>query len=123
MSFVGELRDGVNHHRVFDVSVLCSLSEGFPNTLVEAMAAGVPIVATGVGGNLDAVTDGENGLLVTPQSPVEVAGALRTMMDNAGLRETMGAAGRKRAKERYQASTAVGTLEAMYERLLAEAVR
>ena len=123
VSFVGELRDGANHHRMFDVSVLCSLSEGFPNSLVEAMAAGVPIVATGVGGILDAVTDGENGLLVPTQRPAELAGALRTLLGSTGLRDAMGAAGKGRAMERYRASAAVKSLESMYERLLTQAAR
>ena len=123
VSFVGELRDDANYHRMFDVSVLCSLSEGFPNSLVEAMAAGVPIVATRVGGILDAVTEGENGLLVPTESPKELAAALGRLMGNAALCETMGAAGRTRAEARYQASSAVNSLETMYERLLAGAVR
>jgi glycosyltransferase involved in cell wall biosynthesis len=123
VSFVGEMRDGANYHRMFDVSVLCSLSEGFPNSLVEAMAAGVPIVATGVGGILDAVNDGENGLLVPVQSAGELAGALSTLMRNSELRVSMGAAGSARARERYRAATAVRSLETMYERLLATAVR
>ena len=123
VSFVGELRDDANYHRMFDVSVLCSLSEGFPNSLVEAMAAGVPIVATGVGGILDAVTDGKNGLLVPTESPRELAVALSTLLGDARLREGMGAAGRSRAEERYQASAAVQSLETMYECLLATAAR
>lgn len=123
VSFVGELRDEANYHRMFDVSVLCSLSEGFPNSLVEAMAAGVPIVATGVGGILDAVTDGENGILVPTESPRELAVALSTLLGDAALREGMGAAGRRRAEERYQARAAVQSLESMYECLLATAAR
>jgi glycosyltransferase involved in cell wall biosynthesis len=116
--FVGELRGGGNHHRMFDISVLCSLSEGFPNSLVEAMAAGVPIVATSVGGNIDAVVEGENGLLVPPQRPDALAGALRTLIADPSRRATMGAAGRERAKDRYGAREAVKSLETMYERLL-----
>ena len=123
VSFVGELRDGVNHHRMFDVSVLCSLSEGFPNSLVEAMAAGVPIVATSVGGILDAVTDGENGLLVPTESAGELADALGTLIGDAAMRDAMGAMGRARATDRYGASAAVQSLETMYEQLLATAAR
>jgi glycosyltransferase involved in cell wall biosynthesis len=116
--FVGELRDGGNHHRMFDISVLCSLSEGFPNSLVEAMAAGVPIVATRVGGNVDAVVEGENGLLVPPQRPDALAEALRTLIADPSRRAAMGAAGRERARDRYGAREAVRSLETMYERLL-----
>ena len=123
VSIVGELRDGANHHHMFDVSVLCSLSEGFPNSLVEAMAAGVPIVATSVGGILDAVTDGENGLLVPVRNAEALARALGTLLGDGQLRAAMGAAGGQRAAERYQASAAIDSLEAMYERLLSAAVR
>ncbi len=121
--FVGELRGGGNHHHMFDISVLCSLSEGFPNSLVEAMAAGVPIVATRVGGNIDAVIEGQNGLLVPAQRPVELAHALRSLIADPSLRAAMGAAGRERATRRYGAHDAVRSLETMYERLLEGAGR
>ncbi|MDB4913521.1 MAG: putative Glycosyl transferase group 1 [Gemmatimonadetes bacterium] len=120
VTFAGELRSGENHHRAFDISVLCSLSEGFPNSLVEAMAAEVPIVATEVGGNVDAVTHGLNGLLVPSQRPVELADALLTLVKDDDERVSMGRAGRIRASERYRAAEAVASLEHMYEQLLAE---
>ena len=123
VSFVGEVRDGANHHRMFDVSVLCSLSEGFPNSLVEAMAAGVPIVATGVGGILDAVTDGENGLLVPPRDPRALARGVTRLLGSATLRNAMGRAGRTRAETRYGAESALAALEGMYDTLLARAAR
>jgi glycosyltransferase involved in cell wall biosynthesis len=118
VTFVGELCDGGNHHRAFDVSVLCSLSEGFPNTLIEAMAAGVPIAATAVGGNVDAVTHGETGLLVAPRRPLELAHALEELARDAQLRASLGAAGRRRASERYRGAAALASLEAMYSTLL-----
>lgn len=120
VTFAGELRGGENHHRAFDVSVLCSHSEGFPNSLVEAMAAGVPIVATRVGGIVDAVADGDNGLLVPVQGAAELTGALRQLATDAPLRERMGDIGRTRARERYTAREAVKSLENMYETLLRE---
>ncbi len=123
VTFAGELRGGENHHRAFDISVLCSHSEGFPNSLVEAMAAGVPIVATRVGGIVDAVTDGENGLLVPVQGTGELAAALRRLATDATLRETMGVTGRSRARARYTAREAVKSLEVMYDMLLREAGR
>jgi glycosyltransferase involved in cell wall biosynthesis len=120
VTFAGELRGGENHHRAFDISVLCSLSEGFPNSLVEAMAAGVPIVATRVGGIVDAVADGQNGLLVPVGGTAELTDALRRLATDATLREAMGATGRTLARERYTAREAVRSLETMYDTLLRE---
>lgn len=123
VTFVGEVRDGQNHHRAFDISVLASLSEGFPNTLVEAMAAGRPVVATAVGGSVDAVVDGETGLLVPPGAPHELSAALKRLLDEPDTRSLMGRAGQERARRLYDARRTVGTLEDMYERLLAGAAR
>ena len=108
-------------HFLFDISVLSSVSEGFPNSLVEAMAAGRPIVATDVGGVRDAVRHGQTGFLVAPGDPPAFANALRLLLRDADLRRTMGAAGAHRAREEFHAATVVGSLEQLYERLLAGA--
>jgi glycosyltransferase involved in cell wall biosynthesis len=108
-------------HFLFDISVLCSVSEGFPNSLVEAMAAGRPIVATDVGGVRDAVRHGDNGLLVAPGDPPAFADALRVLLRDPDLRRTMGATGARRARAEFHALTVVGSLERLYERLLAGA--
>lgn len=123
VTFTGEISNGQNHHRVFDISVLCSLSEGFPNSLVEAMAAGAPIVATSVGGNVDAVVDGENGLLVPVSQPEALANALSVLVGDSELRQRMGAAGRNRARNKYRATEAVGSLQSMYDTLLSGSAR
>ena len=123
VTFVGEVRDGQNHHRAFDVSVLCSLSEGFPNTIVEAMAARCPMVATAVGGSVDAVVDGETGILVAPGDHIELSAALSRLLDDPDLRSKMGQAGFDRARLQYDARSTVTTLEDMYDRLLEEAAR
>ena len=108
-------------HFLFDISVLSSVSEGFPNTLVEAMAAGRPIVATDVGGVRDAVRDPDNGLLVPPRDPAAFAEALRTLLRDPRVRQTMGAAGATRAREEFHASHVVRSLQQLYDRLLADA--
>ena len=108
-------------HFLFDISVLSSVSEGFPNSLVEAMAAGRPIVATDVGGVRDAVLHGENGMLVAPGDPPAFADALRVLLRDPDLRRTMGAAGAHRAREKFHAATVVGSLQRLYERLLTDA--
>ena len=110
-------------HFLFDISVLSSVSEGFPNSLVEAMAAGRPIVATDVGGVRDAVRDGENGILVPPADPPAFAAAVRTLLSDPAKRQRMGAAGATRAREQFHAGHVVGSLERLYERLLANASR
>ncbi|HEX5071848.1 MAG TPA: glycosyltransferase [Gemmatimonadaceae bacterium] len=108
-------------HFLFDISVLSSVSEGFPNSLVEAMAAGRPIVATDVGGVRDAVRNGENGLLVAAGDAPAFAGALRVLLRDADLRRHMGAVGAQRAREEFHAAAVVGSLERLYERLLVDA--
>ena len=105
-------------HFLFDVSVLSSVSEGFPNSLVEAMAAGRPIVATNVGGVPDAVRDGENGLLVPPGDPAAFAAALEQLLASPRRRQAMGAAGASRARTEFHARHVVGSLESLYDRLL-----
>jgi glycosyltransferase involved in cell wall biosynthesis len=114
----GARTDGANYHHLFDISVLASRSEGFPNSLVEAMAAARPVVATAVGGNVDAVVDGETGRLV-PAGAVEArAAALLELARSPELRARFGRAGHTRALQEYRADRAIATLEAMYDDLL-----
>lgn len=110
--------DRVNYHHLFDISVLASQSEGFPNTLVEAMAAGRPVVATAVGGNRDAVVDGETGRLVPVGDAAALASALQELSDSPQLRARFGAAGLARARAEYRAERVMAGLESMYDDLL-----
>ncbi len=121
VTFTGELHGGGNHHRAFDVSTLASLSEGFPNTLVEAMAAARPVVATAVGGTMDAVDDGVTGLLVAADSADALASALDRVVRSEPLRRRLGTAGLARASADYRATPTVLALQAMYDTLLSRA--
>lgn len=114
----GELRGGSNHHRGFDISVLASWSEGFPNTLVEAMAAGRPVVATAVGGSIDAVEHARTGLLVPPADPTSLADALLRLVRNREERERLGQRALERARDLYQAPKVVGAVSEMYCQLI-----
>jgi glycosyltransferase involved in cell wall biosynthesis len=86
----GERNDIPSLMRAFDVFVLPSLGEGISNTILEAMASGLPIVATRVGGNVELVEEGATGALVRPSDPEAVADALESYFVNPELRCLMG---------------------------------
>jgi glycosyltransferase involved in cell wall biosynthesis len=75
--------------------------DGIPNVMVEAMAAGLPVVSTAVSGIPELVRDGENGLLVPPEDPVALASALLRLAADASLRDRLAAAGRSTVSERF----------------------
>jgi glycosyltransferase involved in cell wall biosynthesis len=101
----------------FDVFALSSLWEGLPRVLPQAMAAGLPIVATAADGNAEAVKDGVNGLLTPPGDPDALASALLCLLNDPALAAQMGAAGRERAEE-FGARKMVEDIAALYEALL-----
>ncbi|MFL7792301.1 MAG: glycosyltransferase family 4 protein [Anaerolineae bacterium] len=102
----------------FDVFALTSLWEGLPRVLPQAMAAGLPIVATAADGNAEAVEDGVNGLLTPPGDPQALAEGVLRLLDDPALATQMSAAGRERADE-FGARKMVDDIAALYETLLA----
>lgn len=100
------------------VSVLPSLSEGLSNALLESMAAGLPVVATRVGGTAEAVQDGENGLLVPSGDPPAMADAVCQLLDAPALALRLGHAARRSIAERYSMTRLVKTTSALYDSLL-----
>jgi glycosyltransferase involved in cell wall biosynthesis len=101
-------------HHLFDVSFLTSRSEGFPNALIEAMAASRPIIGTDVTGVRDAIRHGQNGLLVPPANPGAMAEALCQLLSDESTRVRMGAAGRALARSDFSVEGALGRLEDLY---------
>lgn len=97
-----------------DVYVLCSRSEGMPNTVLEAMASGVPVVSTQVGGADELVLDGHSGLLVPAARPDLLAEAIAKLIDDPALRRLMGEAGRRRATEAFSLAAMVGGYQSVY---------
>ena len=116
--FAGLRPQHPSFHYLFDISVLSSVSEGFPNSLVEAMAAGRPIVASRVGGVPDAVHDGENGLLVPAGNADAFAEAISTLLTDRHRADAMGRQGARRAAEEYAAPVVIGGLERLYDQLV-----
>ena len=82
-----------------DVFVLPSINEGISNTILEAMATGLPVVASRVGGIPDLVRHGESGLLVTPRDDEAIAASISLLLSNPRKAERMGARGRLRCHE------------------------
>jgi len=97
----GERRDVPRLLANADVFVLSSRSEGAPLSVLEAMAAGVPVVASAVGGVPELVADGVTGLLVSPGDPRALAAALDRLLADPALRRRLGAAARERVRTRF----------------------
>ncbi|WP_054966369.1 TIGR03088 family PEP-CTERM/XrtA system glycosyltransferase [Thiohalorhabdus denitrificans] len=103
-----------------DLFVLPSLAEGISNTVLEAMACGVPVVATRVGGNPELIVDGETGVLVPPGDPRALGEALAEALADPDRRAAMGRASRARAEERYSIEAMVAAYLGVYRRLLGQ---
>lgn len=117
--FPGTLPNTPNPHGLLDISVLPSRTEGFPNSVVEAMAAGRPVVATAVGGTPEAVVEGQTALLVPAGDDAAMAQALRRLVESPEQRRAFGAAGRERARTEYHVDAVLGRLSDWYASLLA----
>jgi glycosyltransferase involved in cell wall biosynthesis len=100
--FLGVRDDVPDLLRATDVFALTSVSEGASITLLEAMASGVPSVVTGVGGNVELVRDGQDGLLVPRGDDAAAASALRAILSDPARAAALGASARQRALDRYQ---------------------
>jgi len=105
--------------RGFDIFALPSLAEGISNTILEAMASGLPVVATRVGGTPEIIVDGVTGMLVPSADPTAMARALSSYIEKPGLMKCHGRAGRERVERVFSIERMVQQYEATYEELLA----
>ena len=112
--FLGERLDAPALLRAADIGVLPSHEEGFSNALIEMMAAGLPVVATDVGGAKEALQAGQCGTLVPPQNPAALAEALAGLANNAARRDNLGAKARVRACDQYAIEKCADAYEAVY---------
>jgi glycosyltransferase involved in cell wall biosynthesis len=118
VDFTGSIPDGVRKLADFDVFVLPSHMEGMSNGLLEAHAAGVPVVATDVGGNAEVTRDGETGLVVPSRDPLALADAILRLIKDPGRARAMAAAGRKRIDSEFTVQRMVTRMEHLYGGLL-----
>lgn len=116
--FLGYQEDVAPWFAVCDAVVLTSASEGTPATIIEALAAGKPVVATKVGGVSDVVDEGETGFLVRAGDTHALAGRLEVLARDPRRGREMGRLGRERARERYAVERLVGDVDALYRELL-----
>lgn len=116
VAFVGARMDMPELLNMFDLYVLPSLSEGMPLALLEAMAAGCPIVATNVGGIPDIITDGYNGTLVEPHDRDALAKAILDVVESGEKRSRFRERGRLLYEERYSAAAMTRSYERLYLR-------
>jgi glycosyltransferase involved in cell wall biosynthesis len=100
------------------VSVVSSLSEGLSNVILESMAAGVPVVATRVGGTPELLDEGVSGILVPPCDAPAMAAAIERLLGDSAMARRMGNAGRERAVTRFSMPSMVSRTESYYDTLL-----
>jgi glycosyltransferase involved in cell wall biosynthesis len=117
--FLGERYDIAAVLASSAISVLPSMSESLSNSIMESMAAGVPVVACRVGGNGELIRDGENGFLVSPGNADELADRIDQLVRDAELRQSFGATVRKDA-QRFTVDKIAGEYEKLYLSLLEE---
>jgi glycosyltransferase involved in cell wall biosynthesis len=115
VTFTGVRRDIPELLSLMDVFVLSSHSEAHPLTILEAMAAGKPVVATDVGGNAESVVDGETGFIVPPNDPQALLEPVKRLIGDPALAARMGARGRERVTREFSVEKMIRETEAVYE--------
>lgn len=114
----GERSDVPEVMRGLHAFALPSLAEGISNTILEAMASGLPVIATEVGGNADLLLDGETGLLVPAAAPEAMAAALLKLAGDPARAAAFGVAGRERVEARFSMAAMVRTYQTVYDQQL-----
>lgn len=115
MFLPGFVADARRHLTGLDLFVLPSVKEGLPYAIMEAMAAGLPIVASRVGGIPDLITDGETGLLVPPRDPTALAAALARLTENRALASRLGRQAHEAIARSFPLSAMIAKTAALYD--------
>jgi glycosyltransferase involved in cell wall biosynthesis len=119
VSFLGQRDDILRLLACSDIVVLPSLyREGLGLSIIEAMSQSKPIIASNIGGIPELIVDGMNGFIVIPADAADLEAKLRILIADAGLRKTMGIAGRRRYEERFSSTIMMRQIAALYHSLL-----
>jgi glycosyltransferase involved in cell wall biosynthesis len=118
VTFTGYRSDASRLLAALDVSMLLTYSEGFSNVVLESMAAGVPLVATAIPPNREAVDDGVHALLVPVRDVEATTAAVRRLLDEPSLSGRLAGAARQRAAERFSLEAQAASTMQLYDRLL-----
>ena len=113
--FLGEREDVREILQIMDVFTLASFYEGFPVSILEAMATGIPVVATNVGGIKETVSDGKTGFLVEPGNSNALAEKIKELLEDKKMRKDFGEAGFKRVKENFSIGKTVNRIENLWK--------
>ncbi len=118
--FTGWRKDAVKIIALFDILVVPSLNEGMGKMLIEGMSLGKPVVASRVGGIIDLVKDGDDGILVPPKDSEALEGAILKLIRNKNLAKEMGRNGKAKVYPEYDTFVMVKQIEELYEELLSK---
>jgi sugar transferase (PEP-CTERM/EpsH1 system associated) len=116
--FAGERNDVADLMQTLDLFVLPSINEGISNTILEAMATALPVIATDVGGNPELVINNQTGLLVPKQNPIAMAEAFKHYLDNPDLLVCHGKSGRARCESTFSLKRMIADYMNVYDNLL-----
>lgn len=116
--FLGQILNAEQYLSGFDIFILSSQSEGFPNVLLEAMAAGLPCISTKVGGVMEIIEHQKTGILVDPFSPAQIADAIHSLLKSEVLRNKMGDSAKKFVTEKYSMQQMTSNMISTFENLI-----
>jgi glycosyltransferase involved in cell wall biosynthesis len=116
--FAGAVSDPAEHLRAADIFVLPSVAEGMSNSLLEAMATGLPCVVSGIGGNADLITDGQTGRLIAEPSPQSWSSTLIELLENPAEASRLRVSARNRIEREFDLRVVVDRYAELYRRLI-----
>jgi len=118
--FLKSVEDTTKILSIADVFVLPTMQEGLGLAILEAMASGIPVISTNIGGIPEIIRDGTNGLLVPAQDASALAGAISRLLKDEPLRIRLALNGRETVREKFSAERMIGESENFYEEIIAE---